>query len=437
MDLCGAAIFTVMADTSSPSRVTDHTRVASRPSVLATSAMTTSGRTSTAESVSTSHYAPATVAQHKHPVFAAASVGEESFYKHMVAGAVAGTTEHTAMFPLDTIKTRMQTVVTPRGGGGGASGGSSARVGLMEAASASTTRTFRQILGKEGVGGLYRGVAAVGVGAGPAHAVYFATYEYMKIVFGGNEKGQYAPLAHAAAGSCATVLGDGIQVPVDTIKQRMQMQNSPYIGTIDCIKGTVRHQGFWALYRSYPTTLAMNVPFTAMHFTVYESAKIGLQRWGGPFTSKDENGLVDEETFFTQFTAGGLAGGLAAAATNPLDVVKTRMQTFCELSECETLKTVKTELQPGSKKGVCAVTGDTQLCKTTTLPTPSLPKSPYGSSSLPAAFRRLIAEEGAGALARGLGPRVLFHIPAGAISWATYEAGKRVLGISGSGGHHH
>ena len=141
----------------------------------------------------------------------------------------------------------------------------------------------------------------------------------MKIVFGGNEKGQYAPLAHAAAGSCATVLGDGIQVPVDTIKQRMQMQNSPYIGTIDCIKGTVRHQGFWALYRSYPTTLAMNVPFTAMHFTVYESAKIGLQRWGGPFTSKDENGLVDEETFFTQFTAGGLAGGLAAAATNPLD----------------------------------------------------------------------------------------------------------------------
>ena len=57
-----------------------------------------------------------------------------------------------------------------------------------------------------------------------------------------------------------------------------------------------------------------------------------------------------------------------------------------------------------------------------------------------AAMRAVVAEEGAGALLRGLGPRVLFHIPAGAISWATYEYGKRVLGVSGSSGggtHHH
>jgi hypothetical protein len=33
--------------------------------------------------------------------------------QHMVAGAVAGITEHTAMYPVDTIKTRMQALSHP------------------------------------------------------------------------------------------------------------------------------------------------------------------------------------------------------------------------------------------------------------------------------------------------------------------------------------
>lgn len=57
----------------------------------------------------------------------------------------------------------------------------------------------------------------------------------------------------------------------------------------------------------------MNVPFTAVHFTVYESAKKMLRQ-------------EEDETLLTQLTAGGVAGGCAAAVTNPLDVVKTRLQ---------------------------------------------------------------------------------------------------------------
>jgi solute carrier family 25 iron transporter 28/37 len=66
---------------------------------------------------------------------------------------------------------------------------------------------------------------------------------------------------------------------------------------------------------------------------------------------------------------------------------------------------------------------------------------PYGTANLAACMRSVVREEGWTALGRGLGPRVLFHIPAGAISWATYEAGKRLMGIGsepgGGGGHHH
>jgi solute carrier family 25 iron transporter 28/37 len=368
------------------------------------------------------------------PVFSAASVGEEQFYGHMIAGAVAGTTEHTAMFPLDTIKTRMQTA-TKIGG---------ERLGMFQSASFETTarQAASALLKKEGVRGLYRGVAAVGIGAGPAHAVYFATYEYMKAHLGAGKQGEHHPMTHALAGSCATVIGDAVQTPVDTVKQRLQMAGSPYSGVWDCARGTVRQQGFWALYRSYPTTLAMNVPFTAMHFTAYESAKVALGKCAGFRSAGD---ALDDETFFTQFTAGGLAGGLAAALTNPLDVVKTRMQTHCDVVECEVNGSVKPDVSSGSGKGVCAVTGDPAACKATSREATraavatgnAASGNPFGSASLPAALRRILVEEGASALLRGIGPRVLFHIPAGAISWATYEAGKRVLGVAGAGGAHH
>ena len=105
------------------------------------------------------------------------------------------------------------------------------------------------------------------------------------------------------------MIGDAVQTPVDTVKQRLQMTHSPYAGVWDCARGTVREQGFGALYRSYPTTLAMNVPFTAIHFTAYESAKIALGKhaWFAKNDSESgSSGEMDEETFAAQFAAGGL-----------------------------------------------------------------------------------------------------------------------------------
>jgi hypothetical protein len=49
----------------------------------------------------------------------------------------------------------------------------------------------------EGFRSLWRGVSSVVVGAGPAHAVYFVTYESVKNAMGGHEGGssQHHPLA--------------------------------------------------------------------------------------------------------------------------------------------------------------------------------------------------------------------------------------------------
>ena len=42
-------------------------------------------------------------------------------------------------------------------------------------------------------------------------------------------------------------------------------------------------------------------------------------------------------------------------------------------------------------------------------------------------LKQIVQNEGAGALWSGLKPRVMFHVPAAAICWGTYESVKKLL----------
>lgn len=92
---------------------------------------------------------------------------ELSHWQHMIAGAVAGLTETTVMFPLDTVKTRLQSMA-----------GTGANQGMFSC--------LADIFRKEGVFKLWRGLGAASMTAGPGHAVYFATYELGKQFFATN-----------------------------------------------------------------------------------------------------------------------------------------------------------------------------------------------------------------------------------------------------------
>lgn len=49
----------------------------------------------------------------------------------------------------------------------------------------------------EGIRSLWRGMSTMVAGAGPAHALYFASYEVVKQALGGNQPGHH-PLAAGA-----------------------------------------------------------------------------------------------------------------------------------------------------------------------------------------------------------------------------------------------
>ena len=94
----------------------------------------------------------------------------------------------------------------------------------------------------------------------------------------------------------------------------MQVHKSEFRSALTCARTVYANEGLSAFYVSYPTTLTMTVPFTAVQFTVYEQLKAFLNPHGSYSPS-------------THIVAGGLAGAVAGAVTTPLDVAKTLLQT--------------------------------------------------------------------------------------------------------------
>ena len=233
-----------------------------------------------------------------HPELAVSAHDGLRFWQFMIAGSIAGSIEHMAMFPVDTVKTHMQAL------------------GSCPIKSVSVRHALQSILKSEGPSALYRGIGAMGLGAGPAHAVYFSFYEVCKKYLSHGNPNNSA--AHAISGVCATVASDAVFTPMDMVKQRLQLSNSGYKGVWDCVRRVLSEEGVGAFYASYRTTVLMNAPFTAVHFATYEAAKRGLMEISPE--SADDGRLV------VHATAGAAAGALAAIFTTPLDVVKTQLQ---------------------------------------------------------------------------------------------------------------
>ncbi|KAK8723708.1 hypothetical protein OTU49_011499 [Cherax quadricarinatus] len=215
---------------------------------------------------------------------------------HMTAGALAGVMEHSLMFPIDSVKTRMQSLAPS-----------------PEAAYRSIREGLVKMVSSEGLLRPMGGINAVILGAGPAHAFYFSAYEGIKSTFGSSNSFQNH-IVNAGAGCGATLFHDAVMVPADVIKQRMQMYNSPYSSCFDCLRKLYRSEGVKAFYRSFTTQMVMNLPFHAVHIVTYEKIQ----------------SVMNPERVYNpkaHMVSGAVAGAVAAALTTPLDMCKTVLNT--------------------------------------------------------------------------------------------------------------
>ena len=120
----------------------------------------------------------------------------------MTAGAAAGVMEHCVMLPVDCVKTRMQALACDKS---------------MAIKSSSIWQNLLHIQKTEGFWRPLHGVQPLVLGAGPAHAVYFACYEQIKsLLLPANNSGALPEyLVHGGAGAAATVLHDAVMTPAD------------------------------------------------------------------------------------------------------------------------------------------------------------------------------------------------------------------------------
>lgn len=220
--------------------------------------------------------------------FASVSTGEEkpfdffrALFDGVIAGGTAGVVVETALYPIDTIKTRLQAV---RGGG------------------------------KINFQGLYSGLAGNLAGVLPASALFVGVYEPTKQKLLRTFPENFSALAHLAAGALGGVAASLIRVPTEVVKQRMQTRQ--FNSAPDAVRLIVSKEGFKGLYAGYGSFLLRDLPFDAIQFCIYEQLRLGYKAAARRELNDPENAAI-----------GAFAGALTGAITTPLDVIKTRLMT--------------------------------------------------------------------------------------------------------------
>lgn len=199
----------------------------------------------------------------------------------LVAGGCAGTSVDVALFPLDSLRTRLQ---SPKG-----------------------------FWAAGGFSGVYNGVLATALGASPGAAFFFSCYETAKPALKQLNNGKEHWLQHSVASSVGEVGACLVRVPTSVVTQRMQVGQYQSFGEA-VAKIAAEPGGLWTFYTGYWTTVAREIPFSFIQFPLYEGMKKMWRLAQGSDTSPAQGAAC-----------GSAAGAIASAVTTPLDVIKTRL----------------------------------------------------------------------------------------------------------------
>merc|ERR1719382_2314371 len=128
-------------------------------------------------------------------------------------------------------------------------------------------------------------------------------------------------------GSIAGATGATAVYPIDLVKTRMQNQRTgSYIGELmyrnsfDCFKKVIRHEGVTGLYRGLVPQLMGVAPEKAIKLTMNDFMR-------DKFTS--DHGKIP---LYGEMLAGATAGASQVMFTNPLEIVKIRLQVAGEIA---------------------------------------------------------------------------------------------------------
>lgn len=131
------------------------------------------------------------------------------------------------------------------------------------------------------------------------------SYECLKRAVGSEHQNA---LTLSLSSSISEVVACTVRVPVEVIKQRMQVGIYRDMNFVSVFYKIFRTEGVFGLYRGFTATIQREIPFSAIQFPIYELLK-------KKFAGDDRRKMA---------VCGSVAGGITAFLTTPLDVLKTR-----------------------------------------------------------------------------------------------------------------
>ncbi|KAL4508498.1 hypothetical protein ABPG72_003802 [Tetrahymena utriculariae] len=230
---------------------------------------------------------------------------DKFIYFTSIASTVSGILTKFLVHPLDTLKNKLQ-------------------VSTLRLDSNNITRHFFkeitvQTWKQEGVKGFYKGVGISAIGSAPAFSLFMTTYEYTKQVINKKQlfEGQNF-IKHMICGFNAELISCILWLPIDVLKQRLQVQTNlgiyQYKNSFDAFQKIVQSEGFFALYKGFGATLISFGTSVAIYFASYEKLK--------EIYIKDPKNIG----FWQSFLLAAMGGCFSGFLCNPLFMAKLRLQ---------------------------------------------------------------------------------------------------------------
>lgn len=182
----------------------------------------------------------------------------------LFAGGAAGAVAQTTIYPMDLVKTRLQTYACDSG--------KVPKLGTLS----------KDIWVQEGPRAFYKGLFPSLLGIVPYAGIDLAAYESLKdmsrkYILHDSEPG---PLVQLGCGTVSGALGASCVYPLQVIRTRLQAQrpnsSASYKGMSDVFWRTLQHEGVRGFYKGIFPNMLKVVPSASITYMVYESMKKNL-----------------------------------------------------------------------------------------------------------------------------------------------------------------
>ncbi|XP_064547527.1 mitochondrial adenyl nucleotide antiporter SLC25A24-B isoform X3 [Drosophila montana] len=296
------------------------------------------------------------------------------WWRHLVAGGIAGAVSRTCTAPLDRVKVFLQV--------------QTCKMGISEC--------LNILLKEGGFRSMWRGNGINVLKIAPETALKFAAYEQLKRLIRGNDSTRQMTIVERFyAGAAAGGISQTIIYPMEVLKTRLALRKTgQYAGIADAATKIYKHEGARSFYRGYVPNILGILPYAGIDLAVYETLK---RRY---IASHDNN---EQPSFLVLLACGSTSSALGQLCSYPLALVRTRLQ--AQAADTISSQTRKTQIPLKSSD------------------------AHSGEETMTGLFRKIVRQEGLTGLYRGITPNFLKVLPAVSISYVVYEYTSRALGI--------